>query len=213
MIKTVIWDWNGTLLGDAEYGMRVINTLLSIREKPLLSSVDEYRSHFSFPVRAFYEDVGLGGDLYNENAVLWTRIYYANEDSVPLREGVQDAVLTLKKKGTRQAIVSASPLDALKRQVSRFPVLTDSLDALCGLGDIHAKSKVLIAQNYLNENGLLPQETLFVGDTDHDAEVAKACGAKCVLVAGGHQLESRLQTTHSDILHSFAELIPYIETL
>ena len=38
-----------------------------------------------------------------------------------------------------------------------------------------------------------PAETLMVGDTLHDAEVAAALGFDCVLYSGGHNSEWRLR--------------------
>ncbi len=40
---------------------------------------------------------------------------------------------------------------------------------------------------------ICPAETLMVGDTVHDAEVAKALGFGCVLFTGGHNSEWRLR--------------------
>lgn len=40
---------------------------------------------------------------------------------------------------------------------------------------------------------IVPEDTLMVGDTIHDAEVADALGFDCILFAGGHNNEERLQ--------------------
>ena len=37
MIKTVIWDWNGTLLDDLELSLNCVNILLKERDIPTLT--------------------------------------------------------------------------------------------------------------------------------------------------------------------------------
>ena len=54
----IIWDWNGTLLNDTELSIKCINTLLKRRSLPLLSA-EQYREVFGFPIREYYQRIGL----------------------------------------------------------------------------------------------------------------------------------------------------------
>lgn len=38
MVKTVVWDWNGTLLDDVEISRQVMNRMLSRRGLPVLET-------------------------------------------------------------------------------------------------------------------------------------------------------------------------------
>ena len=64
---------------------------------------------------------------------------------------------------------------------------------MLGQTDIMGHSKVARAKEYMQRMHLDPQEALFIGDTDHDAEVAEAVGSPCVLLLGGHQSERVLK--------------------
>jgi len=77
-----------------------------------------------------------------------------------------------------QAIISASQVDQLRAQVVKFPELDDMFDDILGLGDVYAVSKVQLAKDYLSRKGYDPADTVFLGDTSHDAEVARAIGCR-----------------------------------
>ena len=210
MIKHIIWDWNGTLYDDAEYGRYVINEVLKHFDMPVLPDLTAYRRVFCFPVRTFYHRVGLTDAVYDEGAELWMKVYREKEHTVPLREHAESVVAALKQAGYTQAIVSASYLPALLSQVGQFPIV-HILDDLCGLPDIHARSKVELAREYLSGKGYSPDETLFIGDSVHDAEVAGECGARCILVSGGHQNDQTLQTSGCDILEDLSKIPQWLK--
>ena len=106
--------------------------------------------------------------------------------------GAVEALELFQAAGARQVILSASPITTLKAQVAQRGV-AGYFDRLLGLDDIYAKSKVELGLAYLKENGFAPQRAVMLGDSVHDAEVAKALGVKCVLQSAGHQPESALR--------------------
>ena len=53
----VIWDWNGTLLDDAQTCVDTMNAMLSRRGLPLLTMA-RYREIFTFPVENYYRAAG-----------------------------------------------------------------------------------------------------------------------------------------------------------
>jgi phosphoglycolate phosphatase len=60
-------------------------------------------------------------------------------------------------------------------------------------------------------SNLDPLGVTLIGDTLHDAEVARELGCKCVLVAAGHQSEKRLRISGFPVVASLKETIPIIE--
>lgn len=64
-MKTVVWDWNGTLLDDVEVCIETVNAMLRQRNLPTLESVDQYQNVFTFPVIDYYRRVGF--DLERES--------------------------------------------------------------------------------------------------------------------------------------------------
>ena len=58
---------------------------------------------------------------------------------------------------------------------------------MAGLDDYYAACKIANGKRLVKDLGVDKSEILLVGDTTHDFDVAKAIGADCVLVSGGHQ--------------------------
>ncbi len=54
----VIWDWNGTLLDDTELCYQIANEMRLERGMASMRGIEEYRSHFTFPVVEYYKRMG-----------------------------------------------------------------------------------------------------------------------------------------------------------
>ena len=54
-------------------------------------------------------------------------------------------------------------------------------------------------------------QTLLIGDTIHDYEVASGIGADCVLISTGHQDELRLKELKIPVLKSINEVIGLLQ--
>ncbi len=191
-ITHVIWDWNGTLLDDAAYSLDLTDRLLRIFRLEPMGSLENYRERFGFPVIDYYGKLGFDRQIFPEVAVIWMDAYMKNEASVPLHRDASETTERIRREGIRQVIVSASKLENLHRQLASRPFF-GHFDPPRGLGDIYAGSKKDIALGWMADAGADPEKTLLVGDTLHDLEVARALGAKCVLVENGHQSASRLR--------------------
>ena len=50
-------------------------------------------------------------------------------------------------------------------------------------------------------------ELFFIGDTLHDVEVARALGAKCILVDGGHQTAERLAASGTPVAPTLTDAV------
>lgn len=59
--------------------------------------------------------------------------------------------------------------------------------------------------DYLARCGVPAASTLMIGDTLHDAEVARAMGTGCVLVARGHQSRETLLTAGVPVMDTLLE--------
>ena len=205
MYQTVIWDWNGTLLDDVQGVVQINNQLFPRWGLPPFESVEAYRRVFGFPIREYYRQVGVTDAIYEEVSHAWAAAYMERIATFPLREDAAQTVERFCRAGVGQVILSASQQDNLRRQVALYPELAGKFDAILGLGDIYAGSKVGLALDYLARSGLDPAKTLFIGDTTHDAEVARAIGCRCLLVLNGHQTPDRLAATGCTVVSSLTQ--------
>lgn len=203
---TIIWDWNGTLLDDAEVCQTSINKMLKLRGLPELS-LEKYRSVFTFPVIEYYKKVGFNFDLeeWEPVAMEFINLYINALPGCGLMPFALEMLKAFQQKGYRQAIVSAMQHDALLKSVSDLGIHS-YFEFIGGIGDHFANSKVDNARNYLTQTGLDPTHITWIGDTIHDSEVAAEIRCKCILVATGHQSFERLQKTGLTVINNLSEL-------
>jgi phosphoglycolate phosphatase len=187
-MKTIIWDWNGTLLDDVNVCIECINAMLGARSLPLIESVEAYRKTFGFPVQGYYERCGFDFSVtpFPVLAQEYIELYRVASASCTLSPGAIEALEAARKKGFRQIILSASKKDALLEQVRAFP-LSGYFSEILGIDDVYAASKLDLAIRWLRGQSEDRKEITMIGDSLHDLDVASAIGVRCVLYAKGHQ--------------------------
>ena len=206
----VIWDFNGTIFDDVQLGMDCVNIMLSKRGLPILGNKETYRRVFGFPIEDYYRRVGFDFEKEDYHTVLapeWVALYVEGEPHCRLNEGVRETMEEISARNIPQIMLSASNLMQLKAQVSRLGVAC-FFDEILGLDNIHARSKALLAIQWKAEN---PESIpLLVGDTEHDAEVAAAIGADCLLFTGGHQAEEILEAKGKPLISNITHVLKYL---
>lgn len=206
MIKTVIWDWNGTLLDDLDLSLNSVNILLEERNLPTLT-VERYKDIFKFPVIEYYKEAGFNFDEepFEVPAKQYVRIYRDGVSSVKLFPDVIDTLTYLKDSGYRLMVLSAMRDDNLKLMIE-YTGITSFFDGIFGIKDNYAREKISLGKQLVNELDLNPSECLMIGDTLHDAEVSEHCGFNCILYTGGHVSRQRLATKNLRIIDKLEEL-------
>ena len=215
--ELIIWDWNGTILDDAQVCQTIANIMLEERGIPTLPDMDAYRAVFGFPIKGYYEQMGyrFGPEdepyesVADEFIVWYDKLYRTSV----LRPGIEAFLDKLKGEGYRQVLLSATRLDQLLEQVAAFGTVGDRFEQKLGLTDHYAFSKAALAKAFIESQGIPRERALFIGDTDHDFEVSSAIGCPCVLLEGGHQSRERLLKMGVPVLRDLSELGAYLERL
>ncbi len=206
----LIWDFNGTLYNDLDACLKSANQLLSAHGLPQLSSLEQYRAAFGFPIIDYYRRLGFDFERlsYADLAVEWVAYYLENSRTSKLYPETGSTLAAVRDRGLSQLILSATELQMLSRQVQALGIEA-YFDRILGLENIRAYSKEEIGLAWRREH---PQaRVLFVGDTDHDAAVAKAIGADCILLSGGHQLPETLAACRPlAVVSSLREVLKFL---
>lgn len=182
----IIWDFNGTILDDVQIGIDSINCLLQRRGLPLIGSTEHYRSLFGFPIIDYYRRLGFDFDResYDDVAVEWVAQYNSRRGQYCVHVDVKRLLERFKIENIKQLIISATERNMLAGQIDELG-LTSYFDEILGIDDIKAMGKTHVAVEWREAHPhAMP---LFIGDTDHDMDTARAMGADCALVACGHQ--------------------------
>lgn len=195
MSPYLLWDWNGTLLDDTRACIDALNVMLARRGLPAIS-LDYYRAHFAFPVRAFYASIGVRLELED-----WDRLAQEYHDAyhaqpMALNGETLSSLELARSLGCRQAIISALRQDMLDRATARFGVAS-YMEHVFGTDNLDGGSKLARARELLAVIRTQPKHPqtppiVLIGDSLHDKEVADGIGVKCVLFSGGGHSRARL---------------------
>lgn len=191
-VRHIVWDWNGTLLNDAWLCMDVMNGMLAARGLPLLT-LAEYQRVFDFPVIDYYRRIGFDFEKepFEQIGTEFIQAYEGRRLECDLHDGARQALTFFQQAGLPQTVLSAHEQNALKSLLTHFD-LSSFFEQVTGNSDHYASGKLEDGVRWIQDAGAVPREVLLIGDTRHDAEVAAAMGAQCVLLEGGNQDRARL---------------------
>jgi phosphoglycolate phosphatase len=210
-LRHIVWDWNGTLLDDVDFCIRVVNEVGARRGIPSVAR-ERYREVFTFPVIEYYQALGFDFDKepFAIPAQEWVDGYTAGVLSeARLHEGAADVLAALAEAGFAQSILSAHHQELLEHAVQHFGI-TRYVDPILGLDDHYAESKLQLGKAWLDSAGIDRDSVIMVGDTLHDHEVADALGVACLLVAHGHQSEGQLARAGVPVVRDLGEVREYL---
>ncbi len=205
----IIWDFNGTIANDVEIGIEAANVVLKRRGMKTIDSVEEYKKVFCFPIKKYYERLGFNfeDEPYEVPANEWTSEYIKREDRIKLNDGCLDVLKYVKSLGIVQIIMSSSEKVMLKRELEMLGV-DGYFDHVVGKNDNYASGKIEIAKQWAKGR---TYSALFIGDSVHDLETARAIGADCVLYSGGHDSTEHLTSTGVPFVDDLTDIIKYIK--
>jgi phosphoglycolate phosphatase len=211
--KHVIWDWNGTLFNDLHYCAEIMSKMREKRGFPAFS-VNDYLANFTFPVRKYYEVIweNLTDEFFEELSIEFISYYEQDKLDNKLNANAHFVLSEIKKMGISQSILSAYSQNSLDEIVRHFH-LENCFENVVGLDNIYAASKLENGKSLIQKLGFKKGETLFVGDTLHDLEVATEIGADCVLLTSGHQARNVLEKSNSKLIDELADLLTYLSKI
>lgn len=189
MDRYLLWDWNGTLLDDTQAALDTLNLMLARRgAKPI--AMDFYRDHFAFPVKPFYESIGVC--LENEDWDALAREYHELYAAQPkaLNSQAIAALEQVRRAGVRQSVISALRQDLLDEATARYGV-APYMECVYGVDNLDGSSKLDRALELMTR--IDSADPVIIGDALHDKEVADALGVRCVLCGQGSHASWRLR--------------------
>jgi phosphoglycolate phosphatase-like HAD superfamily hydrolase len=200
-VEHIVWDWNGTLLGD---GAALIGaTVDAFRECGLPAVTAElYQRHHVQPIPLFYSRLAgrvLSDAEQRRVAAGFQTSYEKRRSAVTLTADALPALRLWAAAGGRQSLLSMYPHELLTPLVSAFGVeeFFTRIDGSVG-GDVAFKAPYL--ERHLRVQGIDPAHAVLIGDSLDDVRAAEACGMRCIVYHAG-----------ADALHDrshFASVVP-----
>lgn len=206
-IDLVIWDWNGTLIDDTATCYQIANEMRIERGMPPMPDIHYYRSVFGFPVIEYYKRMGYTFETepFENISYEFHAMYAERMADCPLQPCATETLRAVLNRGARQVLLSASGQALLDAQVDIFS-LSGYFDRVIGNSDNFAHGKADYAREFLLDSGVPPERALFVGDTDHDFEIADSLGCNCALLVPGHQTREHLAVLGTRLIDSLCEI-------
>ena len=204
----LIWDFNGTLLDDTLSDFHAANRLLANHGLPLLKDVDAYRDLFGFPVIDYYRRLGFDFSevSFERLADEWWEDYRSRAEKTKLYPEIPRILREIKRAGVPQIVLSATERGMLEKQLRGLGI-AEMFVEIIGADNAHAHGKTALAKLWRKRNpDAVP---LMIGDTDHDAETARAMGADIVLVACGHQSRKKIERANPLMICGKPDDIPF----
>jgi phosphoglycolate phosphatase len=204
-IDAVCWDWNGTLLDDVGVARAAMDLVLAGRGLPGFVDEAAYRRVFGFPIRDFYERVGIGGVDFVAAADEYLARFAVGVETASLHPDALQTLEAVDALGVEQVLISATPEAVLERQLAPH-ALTRHFSGVHGLTDVYHASKEQVVGSWLAASGHRPSRVVMVGDTNHDEEIAELLGVRFVRFRKGHQ-EPPAHGRHP-VIDGLSELVP-----
>lgn len=205
MIRNIIFDWSGTLVDDLPAVLKASNYVLTQAGRPEMS-LDQFRAEFSLPFTSFY-------DRHTPHVPMaqledWFHSSFRQaQDSVVELPYARDFLEFCRARKLRTFLLSTVHRDhfAVQCRVTGFDAYLDK-----PYTDVWDKRKKI--HDILVENHLRADETLFIGDMQHDVETAHHGGIhSCAVLTGYNTLEQLRAATPDLIVEHLGELRRVLE--
>jgi phosphoglycolate phosphatase len=193
VIRNIIFDWSGTLVDDLPAVWKATNVVLVQAGRPEMT-LEEFRAEFSLPFTNFYH-------RHTPHVPLpqledWFHSHYREiQDSVVELPYARDFLEFCRAHGLRTFVLSTILHDhfVVQSRVTGFDAFLDQPYT----GVVDKREKI---HEILTENRLVPGETLFIGDMQHDIETAKHGGIHSCAVLTGYNTLEQLRETQPDLI-------------
>ena len=211
-MKTIIWDFNGTILDDVDVAVKIVNSILKELNYKHTLTKEEYKDIFKFPVIEYYELAGVNFDIHpfeyvSELYIKYLNIY-VNESSI--YKDFYNLINLSKSKGYNNVILSATRNDMLLNMIKDYK-LEEYFDEIYGISDIYAHSKLDIAKTWNSTSKYAKNEKIYIGDTCHDWDVALSIDATPYIICSGHQSRKRLEENDIKVYNNLSEVMLCLE--
>ncbi|MDF2442710.1 MAG: phosphoglycolate phosphatase [Subtercola sp.] len=191
----VLFDWNGTIVLDADRAQDALNRVLAKRGLPVLDAA-AFSARFTLPMATMFVGLGVPGPEVSDAEREWNRAMASTPTT--LRDGADSALRTLSDAGVLLGVISAASAEAV-----------DFDRAGLGVPDVFTSVEAPVTDKLgrLLTHRPSREAAFYVGDTAYDMRSALAAGFVPVGVSGGYAADPVLwEAGAAHVIHSLAEL-------
>ncbi len=200
MIRNIIFDWSGTLVDDLPAVWHATNHVFRSAGLPEMS-METFRAEFCLPFKNFYDR--FTPNIPYPQLELWFREHFKNsQHAVDALPHSREFLQVCRDKGLKTFVLSSVLPDAYSIQAQETGLSRFIDHAYTGVLD-----KRLEIVKLLSVHNLALDETLFIGDMQHDIETAKTGGVfSCGVLTGYNSLQQLRESKPDLITEHLSEL-------
>jgi phosphoglycolate phosphatase len=202
-LRGVLFDWDGTLLNS--YPADTAAYLAMFREMEIPWGIDELEQHYSPNWYNVYRAANLPRAKWQAADKSW-RLNYARHRPRLLPDVRR--VLSLLARRHALGLVTSGDRDRVHRQLRQFRLWAYFAARVCSGDTRLRKPHPAPLRLALRHMGLRPAETVYVGDSPEDLQMARSAGLRAAIaILGPFPTETRLRAAKPDLLlESITEL-------
>ena len=190
--RLIVFDWDGTLIDSAGTIVRCIQDAardmgLEVPDRERASHVIGLGLHDSLR----FAVPSLGVERYPDFAAHYRKHFRARQDSMLLFAGIRDLLERLSRERLL-AIATGKSRKGLDRSLDAGDLKRFFSGSRCA-DETNPKPHPAMLLELMEEFSVGKTETLMIGDTSHDLEMARAAGVEALAVTYGAHPESGLK--------------------
>lgn len=193
MIRNIIFDWSGTLVDDLPAVWEATNHVLTQAGRAEMT-LDEFRAEFCLPFKRFYDKHI--PNVRMEQLEIWfhSRFKQCQSSVIPLPHAAE-FLQFCRSRQLRTFVLSSAHPDhfQIQAEVTGFRRFIDH----DYVGILDKREKI---HEILRHHHLVPGETVFIGDMQHDIDAARHGGVQSCAVLTGYNSLAQLRTAEPDLI-------------
>jgi len=190
--KYIIFDWSGVINDSIENYFCVVNKMfkeLGVKE----ISLEELKENYEQPYMRFYNKY-LPNLTMEEQRSVYKKFVSERPKGKPY-PGIVNILKEFKRAGIKMAILSSDLPETFQPEIKSFGLEGIFIDVIT---DVHDKSEGIY--ELIERNNFKKEETIFIGDSNHEIEEGKSAGVKTGAVTWGFSTAKRLKDLNPDFL-------------
>ena len=209
--RLVVFDWDGTLADSTTIIARSIREALGDMGEPVPAD-DAARWVIGLGLADALRIVapGLPPHRHSELTAHYRTRYLGAEQDIPMFPGAVDLLDELERAGYLLGVATGKSRRGLDRVLAKYG-LDKRFHATRCADEGHPKPHPDMLLHLMDRLGVDPGETLMIGDTTHDLELARNAGVEAIAVTYGAH-ERHILAHHEPLatVHSIAELARWL---
>jgi len=194
-IKTLLFDWDGTLFDSARAGRIAFQKTFD--DLGIAFTQEFYEARYSPNWYAMYEALNLSKDRWKIADELWLEHY--GEEPPKLVDGAGETILELHSRGYRLGIVTSGTERRVVREINLLGLTAKFEAVICNEHIVNKKPHPEGLEKAMRLLATRANESSYIGDAPEDVQMGKNAFVFTVAVPSAYPSSKRLLDEQPDI--------------